>query len=178
MHRLTADRKSKLVSDLVHAAPQFTQAASTQSTEKTAKKELANQQGHMYTDKHANIHMYADSLLHWPYFVSFQQCRFRICCHKIRPSNSSMLGKLNANFRIKECVVKHGRYITPSINFTSHTDSVSALFFITQCSIAWENLPIGQGSIVHARYGRLDLHPTGMPEVLVNCSSVKAQDGA
>jgi hypothetical protein len=54
---------------LVHAAPQFTQAASTQSTEKTAKKELANQQGHMYTDKHANIHMYADSLLHWPYFV-------------------------------------------------------------------------------------------------------------
>ena len=43
MDRLTADRKSKLVSDLVHAAPQFTQAASTQSTEKTAEKELANQ---------------------------------------------------------------------------------------------------------------------------------------
>jgi hypothetical protein len=132
--RLTADRKSKLVSDLVHAAPQFTQAASTQSTEKTAEKELANQQGHMYTYKHANIHMYADSLLHCPYFVSFQQCRFRICCHKNQ--TAPCLAKLNANFRIKECAAKHGRYIIPSINFTSHTDIVLALFFITHCSIA------------------------------------------
>jgi hypothetical protein len=69
VYRLTADRKRRTVERLVHVAPQFTQAASTQSTEKTVKKELANQQGHMYTDKHANIHMYTDSLLHWPYFV-------------------------------------------------------------------------------------------------------------
>jgi hypothetical protein len=77
---------------LVHAAPQFTQAASTQSTEKTAKKELANQQGLMYTDKHTNIHMYADSLLHWPYFVvtlpthngSMCVCMYDITMEKIR----------------------------------------------------------------------------------------------
>jgi hypothetical protein len=43
MHRLTADRKGKLVSGLVHTAPKVTQAASTESTEKTAEKELANQ---------------------------------------------------------------------------------------------------------------------------------------